>query len=60
MIDMDARGNKLSSWKIPDHILKNKKLLNFQNIDNFDFKKSKLKSVFTNKHLKQGHKGPIL
>ena len=28
-IDMDAKGNKLSSCKIPDQYLKKQKLLNF-------------------------------
>ena len=35
MIDIGARGNELSSWKIPDQYLKK------QNSDNFDFKKGK-------------------
>ena len=37
---MDARGNKLSSYKIPDQYFKTqKKLLNFSNSGNFGLKK---------------------
>ena len=41
---MDARGNELSSCKIPDQYLKKqKKLLNFQNSGHFGKKKRKEK-----------------
>ena len=43
---MDARGNKLSSCKIPDHDLKKtKNLLNFYNTDNFGLKKKEKKRI---------------
>ena len=55
LIDMDARGNKLSLGKIPDQYLKNKKLLNFQNSGNFDLKRrksSEYKIVLNTKKMK--------
>ena len=46
---MDARGNKLSSCKIPDQYLKKqKKLLNFQNPGHFGEKRKEKKEKIAN------------